>query len=122
MLIQLKSIKQEATEWLIYADLVLHMLVAIKKAKKPLGRLADAELRKFKMKAHSFFDQVWQRGYKKRSNAYSWLAEKMSIDKKDCHIGMFDVEKCKRVIEITSEFLCRKGLFRQKTVFSRKAL
>lgn len=68
--------------------------------KTPLGRLANAELRKFKSLAHRAFDPLWKKGGMKRSEAYKALATEMSIPKKECHIGMFDVEQCKRVIAI----------------------
>lgn len=86
---------------------------------KPLGRLANAELREWKKKAHSVFDPLWKRKlqkrrqergeyYKKkyaRSAGYRWLAEQLGIERKDCHIGMFDVDLCKRVVEICSPYI-----------------
>ena len=65
----------------------------------PLGRLANAELRKAKMAAHAAFDPLWKSGRMSRSKAYSLLAESMGLPKKDTHIGMFDVEQCKQVVE-----------------------
>lgn len=64
---------------------------------KPLGRLANAELRKAKVKAHNCFDDIWKDGHMKRGEAYSWLADKLGIKKSDCHIGMFSVEQCESV-------------------------
>jgi hypothetical protein len=74
----------------------------------PLGRLANAELRKAKIAAHAAFDPLWQGKMRRdgcskqeaRVAAYAWLAGQMGIEKKDCHVGMFDVEQCNRVIEI----------------------
>jgi len=66
----------------------------------PLGRLANSELREAKKSAHTAFDPLWKSGEKKRGGAYAWLADKLGIDVKDCHIGMFDVDMCKRVVEI----------------------
>lgn len=66
----------------------------------PLGRLANAELRKAKMAAHAAFDPLWKTGIKKRGSAYAWLQEALGIDKKDCHIGMMDVAMCNRVVEV----------------------
>ncbi len=68
----------------------------------PLGRLADAELRKAKMAAHAVFDPIWRSGRMKRTQAYQWLAAQLGIDPKDCHIGMFDVDTCCRVASICS--------------------
>lgn len=65
---------------------------------KPLGRLADAELRAAKSAAHRAFDPLWRSKQMKRSEAYKWLAEQLGIEGKDCHIGMFDVETCWRAV------------------------
>lgn len=64
----------------------------------PLGRLANAELRKAKSAAHAAFDPKWKSGKLKRKNAYAWLADKLGIPRNDCHIGMFDVKKCREVV------------------------
>lgn len=68
----------------------------------PLGRLADAELRKWKNEAHRAFDPLWQIGpfRKKRNAAYEWLAEQMNLPVEETHIGMFDIEKCQLAIQI----------------------
>lgn len=64
------------------------------------GRLANAELRDAKMEAHAFLDKLWKSGDHKRGHVYGWLANQLGIDKKDCHIGMFDVAMCRRVVEV----------------------
>lgn len=93
---------------------------------KPLGRLANKELRDWKIKAHAVFDPLWEAKYKHRlaggasksgrpggahykkayarGSAYKWLAGEMGIDSKQCHIGMFDVEQCKQVVVICSKY------------------
>lgn len=72
----------------------------------PLGRLANKELRVAKMAAHAAFDPLWKSGWKKRGSCYAWLAESLGINIKDCHIGMFDVDMCNRVVEVcTSQSL-----------------
>jgi len=63
-----------------------------------LGRLANAELRKAKIAAHSAFDPIWKSGQKKRGSAYAWLADALQMPKNDCHIGMMDVAECLRVV------------------------
>lgn len=89
-----------------------------KNTDKPLGRLANSALRDWKKKAHAAFDPLWKRkleirqkergsDYKKayaRGSGYKWLGKQMGIDSKDCHIGMFDIEQCKRVVEICSPY------------------
>lgn len=72
----------------------------------PLGRLADAELRRAKSHAHAMFDQLWRDGvFHSRGSAYKWLASELGIDGGDCHIGMFDVETCKRVAQLSTQRL-----------------
>lgn len=66
--------------------------------KRPLGRVANAELRKAKSKAHAAFDPLWKSGKMTRGAAYSALAKSMGIYKEQCHIGMFDVEQCEHVV------------------------
>ena len=69
---------------------------------KPLGRLANAELRRWKKAAHHAFDPLWKYGPFKghRDAAYGWLAQKMELPIERTHIGMFDVEQCKKAINI----------------------
>lgn len=67
---------------------------------KPLGRLANKELRQWKMRAHKEFDPIWRSGRMNRYEAYKWLAEQMGKTSRECHIGKFDVGDCMRVIEI----------------------
>lgn len=69
----------------------------------PLGRLANAELRKYKSKAHATFDPIWKSNELTRADAYKWLAYKMEIDSNNCHIGMFSIDQCKSVIRIMKE-------------------
>jgi hypothetical protein len=74
----------------------------------PLGRLANAELRLAKVAAHAAFDPFWKakalkEGIPKRTArglGYQWLAKELGIDQADCHVGMFDVFQCNRVVEI----------------------
>ena len=63
----------------------------------PLGRLANAELRREKMKAHSAFDPLWRDGGMRRASAYKALAKALGIAANSCHIGMFDAAMCRRV-------------------------
>ena len=64
----------------------------------PLGRLANNELRKAKMSAHAAFDPIWQSEEMTRSEAYAWLAKTLHISADDCHVGMFDLVTCMRVV------------------------
>ena len=64
----------------------------------PLGRLANAALRREKSAAHAAFDPLWKTGRMRRREAYSWLAKQLGIRFDDCHIGEFDVERCRAVV------------------------
>jgi Fe-S cluster biosynthesis and repair protein YggX len=79
---------------------------------KPLGRLADAELRKAKQSAHAAFDRLWKAKAqrdgipygKARGQGYAWLSQAMGVPPKKCHIGMFDVDQCCSVVELCRPF------------------
>lgn len=62
---------------------------------QPLGRLANAELRKAKMAVHRKFDPVWKSRTVSRTKAYERLARAMGLTAEQCHIGMFDLEQCR---------------------------
>ena len=66
----------------------------------PLGRLANKELREWKIKAHKVFDATWKSNPNcTRDYAYKGLSYELNINLEDCHIGMFDIDMCKKVIE-----------------------
>lgn len=84
---------------------------------KPLGRLADANLRALKIEAHEAFDPLWRdlaNAYPElpvdcipyhihriaRTRAYEWLAREMGITPERCHIGAFDEAQCRRAVAI----------------------
>jgi hypothetical protein len=62
----------------------------------PLGRLANKELRRAKQMTHAVFDPLWKGRKMPRSLAYARLAERMGIDGSQCHIGMFDLDLCRK--------------------------
>ena len=80
---------------------------------RPLGRLANAELRLAKRGAHDAFDRTWRALHEERTRAdpsfsksrtrakaYKRLAILLEIDARECHIGMFDLQQCARVITL----------------------
>jgi hypothetical protein len=71
---------------------------------KPLGVLANSELREWKKRAHTFFDKLWKTKKMRRGAAYLWLAMQMEKTPDETHIGMFSVEECRKVINICIEF------------------
>ena len=69
------------------------------------GILANAEMRKLKVKCHGIFDNLWQSKHEKarkfyRSYYYGQLAEAMGIDKATCHFGYFDMALLNQAYEI----------------------
>ena len=70
---------------------------------KPLGTLANKELRTARRKAHEYFDALWINIRKthiwyNRSQAYADLAEYMELPSRLVHIGQFDLDQCKKVL------------------------
>lgn len=74
------------------------------KGTSPLGRLANAELRAARMVAHAAFDPLWKEGHMRRAQAYRWLADKLQLPVKKCHISWLELEQCKRVPGICETF------------------
>ena len=67
---------------------------------RPLGRLANAALRKHKSNAHAAFDPLWKEEGMSRGAAYGWLAKQLKIDEAACHIGMFNEIQCMAVVRV----------------------
>jgi hypothetical protein len=81
------------------------------KTGKPLGTLANAQLRSARSRAHDHFDRTWREGIYNRSEAYAVLATRLGIPFKNCHIGLFDLDTCRKVIELypvdlVTDFAC----------------
>ena len=75
---------------------------------RALGRLANADLRKLKMKAHSLFDPLWKEPikiFRTRDRAYRWLANEMNLTNYEMHFGMFDDHQCNQAIGILTAFI-----------------
>ncbi len=68
---------------------------------KPLGTLANAVLRKLRKDAHDALDPLWRaKGKAARGEAYAWLRQAMGLKEDECHIGLFNEEQCRRVVEL----------------------
>ena len=84
---------------------------------KPLGRLANKDLRQAKMAAHAAFDRLWlakwrrERCHKNKARhaGYKWLASQLGIDGRVCHIGYMNAAMCRQVVEICRPYLNRRG-------------
>lgn len=83
---------------------------------RPLGTLARKELRGLRHAAHAAFDPLWQRKAAlqqvsrsvARRAGYAWLASQLGVDRKACHIALFDEEQCRRVVDLCTPFLTGK--------------
>jgi hypothetical protein len=68
---------------------------------KPLGNLANADLRRARQEAHAAFDPLWLGKPKgERRKRYEWLAQGLGISTDACHIGMMDAKQCYRVVAL----------------------
>ncbi len=65
--------------------------------RRPLGTMANAELRWWRIKAHEIIDRRWKSGEMKRKTMYKMLDEMMG---KTMHIGQSTIEECKKIIEL----------------------
>jgi ssDNA-binding Zn-finger/Zn-ribbon topoisomerase 1 len=82
---------------------------------RPLGRLANKELRRAKKAAHDCFDQLWRYKVERgsthrdaRNAGYRWLSEKLGLPPAECHIGMMDVRECERIVKLCAPYLRRE--------------
>lgn len=72
---------------------------------KAKGRLANEYLRRCKIEAHLYFDQIYKRGIMKRKEAYKWLSEQLGLPPEFTHIGMFNPETCAKVVDVSKKLL-----------------
>jgi hypothetical protein len=78
-----------------------------------LGSVANKELRDWRIKAHAHFDPLWIKKIKlqkcsktqARKAAYKWLAKELNLDVNNTHISWFEVDMCKKVIELCKPYL-----------------
>lgn len=85
-------------------------------SKKPIGSLANAELRKARASAHAAFDPMINAARERqeretgkvtgklRAMAYEWLAGQLGITPSECHFSRFDLRLCKMVVEVCDRY------------------
>lgn len=71
----------------------------------PMGTLADKSLRQKRMQAHRTFNQLWEKGFMRKQDAYAWLCVRLGIPEADAHIANFSEYRCDQVISLCKEFL-----------------
>ena len=69
----------------------------------PLGRLANPELRRAKQRVHAVLDPLWKSGKMKRKEVYDMLAKSLNLSPQNCHVGMFDVDLCRRAVALKNK-------------------
>ena len=77
----------------------------------PLGTLANAELRYLRIQTHDIFDPIWREivraegmsRTKARKGLYKWLALAMCIERKDCHVALFNEDQCRQAMRILGD-------------------
>jgi len=81
------------------------------KVHKPLGTLANKELREARKAAHAALDPCWkdlaEQGHhkgKSRTLVYRRLAKALGIETKSCHIAWFDVKRCAEVVTVCANW------------------
>lgn len=65
---------------------------------KPMGRLANRNLRKAKVAAHAELDRLWHTK-EERSALYARLSEHLGLPPEYTHIGMFSEATCLKVLD-----------------------
>jgi len=63
--------------------------------KKPLGTMANKELRGWRIKAHAVIDPLWRNGEMKRHEVYKMLADEFG---RVIHIGESNIRTCKEIL------------------------
>jgi len=64
--------------------------------RKPLGTMANKELRQERMKTHAVIDLLWKSGKFKRKEVYRRLSEELGHD---VHIGGSTKEECAAIVQ-----------------------
>lgn len=73
-------------------------------SKKPLGRVANKELRDLRKESKNLFISKYLRKWNcpnhVKDSMYKRLASEINIPVSECHFGMFDEKRCKDVINL----------------------
>lgn len=71
--------------------------------RKPKGTMAKQSLRVMRIRAHEAFDKIWKEGFLTRDEAYKFLADKLEL--REVHIGMSNEFQCKKIIDISRDYI-----------------
>ncbi len=65
--------------------------------KRPLGTMANKELRQWRRKAHATIDPIWKDGEMSRGRVYEILSTELG---KQVHVGESDIDMCQKIIDV----------------------
>ena len=74
---------------------------------RPIGSLANRELRALRKEAHRHFDRLHSDGIMTKQEAYSWLAALLQAPLSEAHIGYLSEYSCNQVIRESRKLLER---------------
>src|SRR6478672_866777 len=66
---------------------------------EPYGVPADKETRQARIEAHRVFAAAWRARGMTKGQAYAWLSDMMGISRNAAHIGRFNAEWCRKLVE-----------------------
>ena len=70
----------------------------------PMGTLADRNLRRKRIEAHSALNRLIAAGFMTRKQAYRWLQIQLGLPESEAHIAKFSELRCQKVIDLCSAF------------------
>ena len=71
---------------------------AHQKTTRPMGTLANGDLRHKRIEAHKVFDQMWKSGLMTKWQAYRWMQGKFALNEDQAHIAKFSEYMCDQLI------------------------
>lgn len=78
-------------------------VAAHKRDRRPMGTLANGDLRHKRILAHRALEDVRQYRRMDKWAVYLWLQGKLGLNEHQTHIGMFSEQMCDRVITVCHE-------------------
>lgn len=78
---------------------------AHKKSMRPMGTMADSDLRNKRIEAHRALDAIWKNGYMTKHSTYIWLQNRLNLREKDTHIGKFSYYLCEQTIRECTDYI-----------------
>lgn len=79
--------------------------------RKALKAAPGSPLARSRVAAHDAFDPLWKSGTMSRRSAYDWLAIQLHLLVSACHMVLFDVTMCQRVVDVcAASDVCRAAV------------